>query len=186
MSDLYEYGIMQEKSDSRAHVCAVVERVYVFDTQAACKVIQAGDYPVREASQDGVDGRTATGWLVPPNDIPGCVGLCPRPQVWKCLDFSVRHATSHRGREAMRLVEGMIREGLFPFPAHPTDKLSLEVDMEGKDIRAHIADQTRHIQVKCDRRGGPKKYGGTGNLFLQKAERNPRGLHDGRQAVLKA
>lgn len=183
MSELYEYGIMQEKSDTRAHVCSVVKQVYVFDTQAACEVIRNGSYPIREATQDGVQGRTATGWLVPPNDIPACAGISPRSITWAHLDFSEQHSTEHRGREAMRLVVGLIREGMFPFPAHPTGDLSLDVDMEGKDIRAHVAAQTRHIQVKCDRRGGAKGLGGTGNLFLQKAERNPHGRHDGEQSL---
>jgi len=184
MSELHQYGIMQEKSDTRAHVCAVVQRVYVFDTQAAREVIRNGSYPVREASQTGVNGTTATGWLVPPEDIPACVALKPRSQTWEYLDFSERHSTSHRGREAMRLVVGLIKNGMFPFPAQPTDHLHVDIDMEGKDIRAHVAEQTRYIQVKCDRRGGAQELGGTGNLFLQKAERNPFGRHDGEQKAL--
>jgi len=183
MSELHEYGIMQEQSDTRAHVCSVVQRVYVFDTDAAREVIRNGSYPVREATQNGVKGRTATGWLVPPKDIPACVALSPRPHTWSHLDFSETHSTAHRGREAMRLVDGLIREGMFPLPAHPTGELTIDTDMEGKDIRVHVAKQIRHIQVKCDRRGGSKDLGGTGNLFLQKAERNPRGLHDGLQKL---
>jgi hypothetical protein len=183
MNDLHEYGIMQEDSDTRAHVCPVVKRVYVFDTATACRIIREGDYRVASATQQGVNGDTARGWLVPPGDLPGCAEIRPRELVWEALNFSPQEPTSMRGREAVRLVVGMIKNGMFPLPAHPSSDLSLDVDLAGTDIKATVHAQTLKIQVKCDREGGRKKLGGTGNLYLQKSERNPHGLHDGDQSI---
>lgn len=183
MSELYEYGIMQEKSDARAHVCPVVQRIYVFDTEAARKAIREGNHPIRDASQDGIDGRTATGWLVPVSNIPGIVSLRVRECTWQALDFSPQHSPSHKGREAVRLVTAMIKRGCFPFPAYADSTVDLSTEIDGTDIIASTPSQDRHIQVKCDRRGGRKELGGTGNLFLQKAERNPLDRHEGEQRV---
>jgi len=44
-----------------------------------------------------------------------------------------------------------------------------DVQLRGTDI---LVACNKRIQVKCDYRSG-KKPNGTGNLFLQKSERNP-------------
>lgn len=184
MSELHQYGIMQEDSDHRAHVCPVAGKVYVFDTPEACRVIRDGEYPLRPAYQKGVNGKTATGWLVPPADLEAAE-IHIRECTWNYFSFSDAERAPTKGRKATRLVVAMLRKGLFPLPACPDGDVGVEADLDGKDIVATIEQHTRTIQVKCDYRGGREGLGGTGNLYLQKAERNPRNLHDGEQAILK-
>jgi hypothetical protein len=47
------------------------------------------------------------------------------------------------------------------------------VQIDGDDIVVLTGANRVHIQVKCDYPGGDKALGGTGNLYLQVAERNP-------------
>ena len=50
----------------------------------------------------------------------------------------------------------------------------MDLQINGVDI---VINMNTKIQVKCDYRGGPKAYGGTGNLYLQVRECNPFGKH---------
>jgi hypothetical protein len=181
MSNLYEYGIMQENSDVRAHVAPATKRVYVFPTRAARTAIKQGDYRIASASQNGVNGATAQGWLVPPDDIEGCIAIRVRPPIWSYLDFRRNEPTPVRGEKATKLVCGMLRRGLFPLPALQRTDLSLEVN--GTDIIAEVEEHQRLIQVKCDFNAGHRAFGGTGNLYLQKSERNPKRLFEGEQVL---
>ena len=62
---LVEYGIHNEGSDIRAHVCVLARRVYVFPTANALACIDAGDYPRRPVYTqiNGVSTVTAEGYL---------------------------------------------------------------------------------------------------------------------------
>jgi len=179
--DLVEYGIYQENSDVRVHVCPYVERVYVFPTQEGIRALEENDYKALNAYQDGVSGRTAIGYGVPPDDIQKCICVRVRRRVWAYLSFTRSASTSEKGGKAVRLVVGMIQRGMLPLPGRTTQDPTMEID--GTDIVAHFEEQTLNIQVKCDFRGGHKELGGLGGLFLQTHERNPRGLHDGEQQV---
>jgi hypothetical protein len=84
--------------------------------------------------------------------------------------------TSDKGRKAVELVAAMIRNGLFPLP-YAVGQLdsdpAKDMQINGDDIIVDLGANRVHIQVKCDFRGGDKALGGTGNLYLQVAERNP-------------
>jgi hypothetical protein len=180
MSDLYEYGIHQEDSDIRVHVCPHVRRVYVFPTENACNALSDGNYQPIDGYQDEVNGRTSQGYNVPPSDIPSCIALTLREVTWEHLGFDRKNSTSTKGAKAVRLVSAMVRRGMIPVPGAATTKPELEIS--GTDIVATFDNQIVKIQVKCDFKGGAKHLGGFG-LFLQTHERNPRGLHDGEQSI---
>lgn len=180
MSQLVDYGIQNEKSDLRAHVCPKARRVYVFRTEDALAVTDTGRYIQVQAYQPGWEEPTATGYLVPPFDIPNCVSVTVRPCAWERLNFSDADNLSTKGRKAMSLVSQMIRRGLFPLPFFEAADTSLALDINGEDITvtARSPEQQKlRIQVKCDYPGGEKELGGSGNLFLQISECNPLGIH---------
>ena len=170
-TELVEYGIQNEDSDLRVHVCPTVRRMYIYSTSAGVAAIETGKYE-KAAANTLVDGawiKTAEGYLVPPDDIDGCVNVTI-PE-WMAAHFSKDSSTTRKGALATRLVQRFCKEGWFPLPAGaiPVDDHRMQVS--GIDLII-IGDRVK-IQVKCDFRGGPRELGGTGNLFLQVAECNP-------------
>jgi len=174
--DLVDYGIQNEESDLRAHVCPFVQRVYVYPTAEGRRAVEGGHWPTREAHQNGVKGATAIGFCVPPFAIRRCVALQVRFDAWDSMEFSEQDSPSAKGEKAVRFVAGMIRTGIFPLP-HRTAAVNLNlkraVQIRGEDIIVDLGADRVHVQVKCDYRGGEDVLGGTGNLYLQVAERNP-------------
>jgi len=176
---LTSYGIQNEKSLIRVHVCPIAKRVYVYPTQNGIKAIETGQYYCVHGYQNGIEEPTSKGYLVPPFHIKSCVGLGFRNKVWTAIDFNSDDTTSGKGDKAVKLVLSMIENGLFPFLAivtanEITDKA---LQVEGQDIiisasAIHVLEDIV-IQVKCDYPGGEKSLGGSGNLFLQIAESNP-------------
>jgi len=168
---LYESGIQTEQSDIRAHVSVVCKKVYVFKTQNALDAIRITNPESRSAYQDGVDGATAQGWLVRPRDI---VGLRTLPcGLWGRWDeFNEGMTTSEKGLLAVDLVVRILSIGYFPIWIEASENQCRNVQINGTDI---IVNPNVKIQVKCDYRAG--EYPGTGNLFLQFAERNPLKRH---------
>lgn len=176
---LVDYGIHNENSHIRTHVCPVVRKVYVYPTKSGVQAIETQRYHRVLAYQEGVKSPTAEGYLVPPFDIERCVGMSFRDNVWEAIAFRADESTSEKGKKAVRLVIAMIGNGLFPLLAalvaeEITDK---ELQVRGQDIivpaSAIHAKEDIIIQVKCDYIGGESDLGGSGNLFLQTAESNP-------------
>lgn len=164
---LSEYGIHTELSDIRAHVSVVNQSVYVFKTKAGVHAIHEHTPPVRYASQAGVNGITAEGWLVRPEWINGLQTL--KPKLFEWSKFQPSLSTSQKGALAVEVVFYLIRVGRFPLWADAEEEKETGMQLKGSDI---IVTCNRRIQVKCDYYSGPKP--GTGNLFLQRAECNPR------------
>lgn len=174
--ELVQYGIQNEQSDVRAHVCPLVRRVYVYPTSEGRRAVESGNWPKRQGFQRGVVGHTAEGYLVPPSAIPRCLAIAVRDVAWDAVDFRESDTTSAKGKKATRLVAEMVRAGIFPIPLavenlNAAPPRHLEID--GDDIIVDFGAGRVRIQVKCDYRGGDVALGGTGNLFLQVAERNP-------------
>jgi hypothetical protein len=164
MDELFEHGIHTEKSDIRAHVSASDKTVYVFRTVEGLRAIERYKPPLAPAKQDGVVGKTAVGWLVQPDWIEDLRRL--RFQSWK--QWSALHprlSTSAKGRLAVACVVEIMRMGRFPLWIDASESDRENVQIEGTDI---IVFARKKIQVKCDMSAGI-----TGNLYLQKAERNP-------------
>lgn len=164
--ELFEYGIQTEDSDIRAHVSVVARQVYVFPTKAAVALCMSGKYKAKPAWQPGISYPTAKGYVVPWRDIPNIV---PLRAEWFIAEqnFCERDSTSVKGQKAANVVEKMIRLGWFPLAVMPIVSDETDIQRKGIDI---IVSGTWRIQVKCDYRAGE---GGTGNLYLQIAERNP-------------
>lgn len=165
---LADYGIHNEASDLRLHVCFVVRRLYVYPTQSGVKAIRRGSYRKRPAYQQGL--KTAEGYLVPPEDIPGLFEVCPRADIWQLGECHEFMNTSEKGKAAVVIAMEAMRRGNVPIPLMAEEVSEFNAQVEGVDV---IVRGNARIQVKCDYKGGVKSLGGTGNLFLQVAESNP-------------
>ena len=167
---LYDHGILNETSDIRAHVGVVVRKVYVFRTRVAAELLRGGhQYRSVRAFQPGVAGATASGFLVPPDDIPGMRILagCKDDRWWS--GFTTEYAdTSAKGDAAVAVVTRLLRHGFFPLWIDADESGDRSIQRSGTDI---IVCCNQRIEVKCDwHAGNPAK---SGCLFLQTAERNP-------------
>lgn len=180
MKQLVDYGIQNERSDIRVHVCPTVRRVYTYPTSCGIDAINTGKYRARLGYQPGVEYATAKGYLIPPMDIPRCVCLQLPDIAWGWIAFRREDSTTTKGDKATRLVAVMLKRGMLPIPALGVEVACRDLQISGTDIfvpQGALRDRSIHIQVKCDFDGGSRELGGTGNLFLQVAECNPLGRH---------
>lgn len=165
--ELFDYGIQTEESDLRAHVSVVSGIVYVFPTMPAIKLCESGKYTAKPAWQPGVSYPTARGYVVPWREIPFIVPVNADVPILK-QKFNERDSTTVKGRKATNVVAHLLRCGWFPLMgAIPKEPTTMEAQVKGIDL---IVSGTWKIQVKCDWNAGEN---GTGNLYLQIAERNP-------------
>lgn len=166
IAELYDYGIQNEASDIRAHVCVRVRRCYAYPTKKGLEVMAS--YPIAYASQFGADGPTGKGHKVPWDAIPLLLA-CDLDNEW-LLGFTKNLPHDEKGLRAQSIARRLMKLGRFPLWCNGEIVTDFKAQMEGEDITA--AGKWR-IQVKCDFDGGERHLGGTGNLFLQIAERNP-------------
>jgi hypothetical protein len=167
--DLFEYGIQTENSDIRCHVSPGTQLIFIFRTQAAL-ALDLNQYPLREATQPGVNYATSVGRLVPLDDIPDLRTCKWTSHPW-WMAFSPDDPPNVKGEKAVRVAEHLLRMGRFPlWIPDATESTDPNIQRSGTDI---LLCGGWKIQVKCDYFAGPKKRGGTGNLFLQIAEINP-------------
>ena len=187
---LVEYGIEDETTDFRAHVCPVVKRVYVFETKSGVRAIREsglkraevysacakcwGDKP--DCLICGGKGKilTALGHPIPVSAIPGVSEVSLPPAWWEKAGIDESQSTSEKGDRAVKIVTGMIKTGRFPFMVSHEFITDRDIQISGTDIRVNL---TLDVQVKCDFRGGDVALGGTGNLFIQTHESNPFGFN---------
>lgn len=168
MEALFDYGILTEASDIRAHVSVVNRTIYVFQTRNGVNAIEVHQPPIRSASQPGFQGVTAEGWLVKVDWITDLRRI--RFQSWPgWAEFSDSLTTSQKGALAVQCVLQAMRLGRFPFWVEAIEDGREYIQVSGTDILVFCK---KRVQVKCDARCGDLPLG-TGNLFLQKAERNP-------------
>jgi hypothetical protein len=169
---LVDYGIQTEQSDIRAHVSPQARRVMVYRTAAMLDLLSGRRYREASASQEGVEGITARGFLVPVEDVPDLRVLHFESYPW--ATFPARTATTTaRGAAAVDVVVKCLRRGRFPLWVDGSETDRRDVQVSGTDI---IIFCRQRIQVKCDWLAGRREWGCTGNLFIQTAERNPRRL----------
>jgi len=172
MPTLFEYGIQVENSDIRAHVSVVNQTIYVFETKSGIEAIRQHDIEKKPAFQNGVRGKTAEGWPVPVELIEDLRHIwLPEWEGWEHADPAWN--TTKKGRFAVRCVTDAMKAGVFPLWIDATETDRENVQVSGTDI---VLFCRKRIQVKCDWRCGTKPAG-TGNLFLQCAERNPLRRH---------
>jgi len=169
------YGILNEQSDLRVHICPTVRRVYVYETSKGVEAVESGKYPARVAGGVGSYRATARGVVLPPFEIEGCTCVQVSDKVWDFFNFLRSDTTSAKGAKAQAMALEMIHNGQLPLPAMGEGVVDRALQIAGQDIviGGAVAGQGVRIQVKCDFNGGDKALGGTGNLFLQTHERNP-------------
>jgi hypothetical protein len=123
---------------------------------------------LRPAFQSGVQGKTAEGWLVKIEWIEDVRRV--RYQSWgKWEMFIPTLSTTDKGKLAVECVLSAMRLGRFPMWIDASEDDRENVQIHGTDI---LVFARKKVQVKCDYRAGE-----TGNLFLQRAERNPLRRH---------
>ncbi len=165
--ELFEYGIQTENSDIREHVSVINRCIYVFRTANGIKAIERYHPPLKPATQPGATGATAEGWILKVDQIPDLRAIYGSK--WRRWDeFSESMTTSEKGNLAVQCVCDCMAAGKFPLWVDATEDERKNIQIKGTDI---VVFCRKKIQVKCDWRSGPPP--GTGNLFLQKAERNP-------------
>ena len=173
-SVLIDYGIREENSSRRVHVCPVVKKVYFFKTQAGIYAIDMGHYDEKHPTQGQY--ITAAGYAVPCQDINGIFEVAPPDNIWDLVAFSQYDREDVKGKKAEQVAIYCFRNGLFSYGivnALPQEVKDISIQKEGADL---IVQPWGHVQVKCDYRGGIG-VGGTGNLFIQVAEWNPYNRH---------
>jgi len=164
IADLFEYGIHTEQSDVRAHVSVCNKTLYIFPTKNGVAAIEKHCPPLADAGQNGVKGRTANGWLTKIEWIEDIRKLTFAS--WDGWDrFKPDLSTSEKGKLAVECVIQLMKIGRFPFWLDATEDERENIQVSGTDILIFCR---KKVQVKCDWR-----IGETGNLFLQRAERNP-------------
>ena len=167
-SYLFDYGIHNEGSDIRAHVCVLAGTVYVYPTVNGVRAVESGKFRGTPAKQPGYSKVTAWGYLVPPKEIARCLPISARAIIRE-MNFSDSDTPTAKGEKAVNVVAELLRIGWFPLPVDPKIILDADMQISGTDI--NVSAKFR-IQVKCDYRGGIGD-GCSGNLYLQTAEINP-------------
>lgn len=164
---MFEFGILNEESDYRVHICFKEGCAYLFRTESGRRACQSGLFKKRQAFQQGVAGATAVGYIVPPTQIEGCKRVQVPTAIIQDVKCVETDSTSAKGNKAVECVKRMFLLGLLPISIDT--KFIEEKDLQIKGVDIVVIAKTK-IEVKCDFNGGLK---GTGNLFLQIAERNP-------------
>jgi hypothetical protein len=149
-------------------VSVVNQTIYVFPTRNGLEAIERTSPPLRSASQPGVKGRTAEGWCVAVNAIADLRRL--HFKSWSgWSQWTPVLPTSRKGWLAVQCVIAAMKAGRFPFWLDAEEDERQNVQIQGTDLLVFCR---KKVQVKCDYYAGDKPLG-TGNLFLQRAERNP-------------
>lgn len=171
-TNLIDYGIQHDEAAIRVHVCPLARMVYAFRTSAALEAIRR-QHDIRPAYQivNGQRELTAAGHVVSWDSIPGVIAVPLSPLLWNLHPFRIDMSETEKGKQAELIVKAALTLGHIPLPLTAALETRHNQQLRGIDLR--IPETT--IQVKCDYRGGHRPHG-TGNLFLQIAERNPNRL----------
>ena len=169
-TQLIEYGIQTEDSDYRVHVGYKTQRVYVFPTEDGRQaIIQREIDEARKVSADG-DIVTATGYAIPIDEIDNMRSILIPDDVYNKYAIHPKARTTTKGIIATKIVSEMLKRQLIPLPMKVDVASDDALQISGTDI---IIKANLKLQIKCDYNAGLRKYGGTGNVFLQTHECNP-------------
>lgn len=166
LGTMFEYGILNEESDLRAHVSVCDATVYVFTPKAARQAIQQHpEVRTKKAFQNGVDFATANGYPMPARFIEDLKAIKIPQHIFTEANFLQGDNTSAKGNKAVFVVKEMLRLNLIPFAFNVDEITDRTMQIQGTDI---LVSAKYRIQIKCDWR-----IGETGNVYLQTHERNP-------------
>lgn len=172
-TNLIKYGIEEEQSNYRIHVCGIFNIAYSFNSESMIDFINANNFSSRDVYSYGV--VTAKGFLVPLKKSiqVGIVKEHILPSyIWSnCPDSSERN----KGIWAVGVARKSIENNIVTFESSiKTQEIHTLVEqINGKDIL--VVNNKISVQVKCDLRACFKNHHqkGTGNLFIQTHECNP-------------
>lgn len=169
--NLVNFGIFQEKSDYRCHVCFVDNGVYVYKTKDGVDACRSGKFKTKPAYQTGVSEPTAEGYLVPPDQIRNCRRVEIPDDIKENAHCLQTDNTTDKGRKGVAVVRQMLLRGMIPLELSNTEITDIDLQISGLDI---VVNCNAKLQVKTDYKGGAL---GSGNLFLQIKESNPLRRH---------
>ncbi len=169
MNALFDYGVLTEQSDIRAHVSPLNREIYVFQTRNFIDAYLAHpEAPCRKASQPGCNFPTATGALIKTQWINDLRTI--KFHSWpRWPEFNESMSTSGKGRFAVDAVISCMEKGRFPIWLVAAESADNDIQIKGTDILIWM---NKKIQVKCDAPAARP-----GNLFFQLSERNPLNHH---------
>jgi len=154
-----EHGIVTDQCDWRVHVAPLACKLFVFRPSEAVKVLHLGKRV--NGFQNGVQGATSIGVLLPPQTLPGLFKI----DLDSNYGYSTEWSTSEKGCWATAVTITHLG-GTFV--------QELELQYKGVDV---VGSRIGSLEVKCDERAsfakGLPHPRCSGNLFLQLAERNP-------------
>jgi len=172
---LVDYGIQNEESDYRVHVCGIYNVCYVFQTKRMSIFVEKNVYPTRSAYIGKTE--TAIGHIVPITDAidRGVVVAKTIPMsIWVKCPKTKDGETSIKGIWAVGIAKKAIEKGIITFGNIESHEVISKVEqVKGKDLL--IVNNKINVQVKCDLRACLKTQDpyGTNNLFIQIKECNP-------------
>lgn len=172
---LVEYGIQNDGSDFRVHVGYKSQHIYVFATQAGREALERekARLELKQGGQPGVNGNTYAGYPIPISAIYDIQSILVPIDIYLAYPIIKEEMTSTKGVKAVGIVADMLKRQLIKLPVSVSLIDDKDMQIKGTDI---IIQSKLCLQVKCDFLAGERQYGGTGNLFLQTAECNPRRL----------
>ena len=166
--ELINYGITEEESDFRIHVCPKSNSLYLISTKELKELIKVKNYKIVSVYTNNIE--TAKGYLIPIKDInvlPNTLEI-QLVQSWKNMKEQISEGNLDNTEKGF-IAELAARWSLISFFKIPFGLMNdATKDEQLKGIDFKIANET--FQVKCDYNGGKK---GTGNLFIQIKECNP-------------
>jgi len=172
--ELVEYGIRNELSDIRAHLCFKTKTLYAFPTKSGLedmeRCISERKTTYKYGYQRGINYATGGGYPIPWNEIKNLKRVRMDDDWFKNYAGPEKMTTSEIGDMAVEIVMRLMREGRFPFFVDPSFCLDADLQRRGMDI--HVNGKWK-IEVKGETYGGEKERGGSGNLFFQTHELNP-------------
>ena len=166
---LIDEGINNDTSTYRFHVCPIAGNIYAFTTKSAIITINSNNYQQTEVITNGI--VTAIGYKVPVHHLSLCNELSVSGDSW--IKYNFKAGEKGNGKKAEKMVEELINNSEYFFPA----KAFMVTDKQGQFAGIDIYVKSYHtVQVKLDYRGG-RKPKGTGNLFIQIKECNPKKIY---------
>lgn len=173
---LVRYGIFDEESDYRIHVCAYVKKAYCYPTILMREMLRFNGQNFQKKSAYQGKLLTAEGYVVPINFIPDLQEINIPELLIVRNRFFEDESTTSKGQKAVKIASALLESGLVRVAVSVEEIHDLELQIKGQDTQV-IVNSGIVFQVKCDMKGGSKKHGGTGNLFIQTHECNPNHYH---------
>lgn len=171
---LVKYGIEEENTDYRIHVCGLTNICYVFETKKMIDYLKITKQKLREIEVKTYGVVTAKGYLVSIADFLN-LGIGKEyflpSYIWKSIGSN--ECEKNKGIWAVGIAKRAIEHNVIFFKYIVKEESNVVKQIQGQDLL--IVNNEIKAQVKCDYRACLKANNsfGTGNLFIQTWECNP-------------